>query len=92
MKNKNGFTLVELLAVIVILAVVMMIGITAVGPLMERKRKNALITEATAITKAAQTAFQYEQMGGNKFITPTTTVCFNLKYIYNNILFLLDIP
>ena len=32
--NKKGFTLVELLAVIVILAVVMLIGITAMGPIM----------------------------------------------------------
>ena len=40
--NKKGFTLVELLAVIVILAVVMLIGITAMGPIMANSRKSAL--------------------------------------------------
>lgn len=60
--NKKGFTLVELLAVIVILAVVMLIAVTAVGPLMNRARKGAFKTEIASAAAAAQEAFAAEQM------------------------------
>ena len=39
--NKKGFTLVELLAVIVVLAIIALIGFTAVGPIVESSRKSA---------------------------------------------------
>ena len=52
--NKKGFTLVELLAVIVILAVVMLIAVTAVGPLMTKARKSALGTEGVGMVNAAK--------------------------------------
>ena len=81
--NQSGFTLVELLAVIVILAVVMLIGVTAVGPLMARARKSALGTETIALMKAAQTAYQAEQLGTSNVITSITTACFNTEYLYN---------
>ena len=45
-KNKKGFTLVELLAVIVILAVVILIAVTAVIPRMNKAKKKAFIDEA----------------------------------------------
>ena len=45
-KNKKGFTLVELLAVIVILAVVILIAVTAVIPRMNNAKKKAFIDEA----------------------------------------------
>ena len=60
--NKKGFTLIELVAVIVILAVVMLIAVSAVGPLMAKSRKGALENEGIALSNAAKTAFQAEQL------------------------------
>ena len=61
-KNKKGFTLVELLAVIVILAVVMLIGITSIGPLMANSRKSALRSDGLDLMNAAKTAYQAEAL------------------------------
>ena len=60
--NKKGFTLVELLAVIVVLAVVMLIAVNAVIPQMNRSRKQAFITEATTVLGGAETYFMYHEM------------------------------
>ena len=81
--NKKGFTLIELLAVIVILAVVMLIAVSAVGPLMAKSRKGALETEGIALSNAAKTAFQAEQLNASSVIKPTSTVCFDLEYLYS---------
>lgn len=51
--NKKGFTLVELLAVIVILAVVILIAVTAIIPRMNKAKKKAFGDEALAFIKAA---------------------------------------
>ena len=83
--NKKGFTLVELLAVIVILAVVMLIAVTAVGPLMARARKSALGTEGIGAVNAAKSAYQAEQLKGTSSkIKATSSVCFDLKWLCNN--------
>lgn len=82
--NKKGFTLVELLAVIVILAVVMLIAVTAVGPLMTKSRKSALGTEGVGLVDAAKTAFQAEQLNNNSKIKATSTVCFDLQWLNKN--------
>ena len=63
--NKKGFTLVELLAVIVILAVVMLIGITSMGPIMANSRKSALKSDGIDLMNAAKTAYQAEAMTNN---------------------------
>lgn len=42
--NKKGFTLVELLAVIVVLAIIALIGFGAVGPIIEDSRMNAAVS------------------------------------------------
>lgn len=81
--NKKGFTLIELLAVIVILAVVMLIAVSAVGPLMAKSRKGALETEGIALSNAAKTAFQAEQLNASSVIKPTSAVCFDLEFLYN---------
>ena len=82
--NKKGFTLVELLAVIVILAVVMLIAVTAVGPLMTKSRKSALGTEGVGLVDAAKTAYQAEQLNNKSEIKATSTVCFDLQWLYSN--------
>ena len=60
--NKKGFTLVELLAVIVILAVVMLVAVTAVGPAIENSKRSALFSSLSAVQDAAGL---YIVSGGN---------------------------
>jgi len=69
--NKKGFTLVELLAVIIVLAVVMLIAVTAVVPQMNRSRKQAFITEATTILNGAENYFVYKEATGTKVTCAT---------------------
>ena len=52
MKNKNGFTLVELLAVIVILAVILIIAMPKISDVIKNSKKASF--EATAKTVASQ--------------------------------------
>lgn len=63
-KNKSGFTLVELLAVIVILAVVILIAVTAVIPRMNKAKKKAFLDESliylNSINDAAITNYESE--------------------------------
>ena len=54
MRNKKGFTMTELLAVIVILSVIILIAVTAILPRMENARKNTFIDEALAYLKAGK--------------------------------------
>ena len=86
--NKKGFTLVELLAVIVILAVVMLIGVTAVGPLMTKARKSTLGDEGLGLITAATTAYQAEQLGGG--IKPNNTVCFSMAWLKTHLYYTKD--
>ena len=62
--NKKGFTLVELLAVIVVLAVIMLLAVNAVIPQMNKARKNAFVTEAQTFIGGAETYVLNKQMGG----------------------------
>ncbi len=59
-RNKKGFTLVELLAVIVILAVVILIAVTAVIPRMNNAKKKALVDEALMYLKAAKESIVFD--------------------------------
>lgn len=81
--NKKGFTLVELLAVIVILAVVMLVGITSIGPLMANSRKSALRSDGLDLMNAAKTAYQAEALKTDPAFTATTTVCMPLDWLKN---------
>ena len=79
--NKKGFTLVELLAVIVILAVVMLIGITAMGPIMANSRKSALKSDGIDLMNAAKTAYQAEAMTNNPAFQPNQSICFDITWL-----------
>lgn len=79
--NKKGFTLVELLAVIVILAVVMLIGITSIGPLMANSRKSALRSDGLDLMNAAKTAYQAEALKTTPAFTAIETVCMPLDWL-----------
>ena len=77
-KNKKGFTLVELLAVIVVLAIILLIASNNVFGQINKARKNALSIEGTYLVDAATTAYQNAIL--ERKIT-TGTACFSLKYL-----------
>lgn len=64
--NKRGFTLVELLSVIVILAVVVLIATNAVVPMMSSAKKQVLATEANKFIATAKTLYVNENISGTK--------------------------
>lgn len=80
--NKKGFTLVELLAVIVILAVIILIAINAVLPQMERARKNSFADEVMNYTKAAETKYVTESQEGEVDGDISAGICYNLSDLH----------
>ena len=70
--NKKGFTLVELLAVIVVLAIVMLIDVQAVLPQMEKARRQAMVLEGQTIIEAAQSYYISEALKASGDGLPTT--------------------
>ena len=55
MKNENGFTLVELLAVIVIMGILMMVAIPSVTRTIENSRKDTFVDIAKSYGNSVQT-------------------------------------
>lgn len=64
--NMRGFTLVELLAVIVVLAIVMLIAVQAILPQMENARKSVFALEANGAIDAAQTYFMNNSLSSGQ--------------------------
>ena len=62
MKNKKGFTLVELLAVIVVLAIVMGIAAVAITNVLDSTRKNAYVASAKQFIAGAKTLVNSDMM------------------------------
>jgi type IV pilus assembly protein PilA len=54
LKNKKGVTLIELLAVIVILGIIAAIAVPTIGGLIERQRENAAVATFDTIVAAAE--------------------------------------
>ena len=82
--NKKGFTLVELLAVIVILAVVALIGMTAIGPVMSNSRKAALKNDGLELITAAKTAYQAEGLKSTPGFRSIDSVCMSYGWLVAN--------
>lgn len=82
--NVRGFTLVELLAVIVVLAIVMLIALQAVLPSMERARRQTFAIEANGAIDAANTYFMSSWLTGGKGFPATEggTNCVTIAYLY----------
>ena len=57
MKKKNGFTLVELLAVIVILAIILVIAVPQIMSTISSSRGGSLKSTAQLIASSAETAY-----------------------------------
>lgn len=83
-KSQKGFTLVELLAVIVVLAIILLIASNNVFTQITKARKNALAIEGNELIDAARSAYQNAILDGK--IT-TGSACFSLDYLYKEGLF-----
>ena len=79
--NLRWFTLVELLAVIVVLAIVMLIALQAVLPAMERARRQTFAIEANGAIDAANTYFMSSYLTGGKGFPATegATNCITIE-------------
>ena len=71
-KNEKGLTLVELLAVIVILAVISAIAIPSIGNIIENSRYNAAKADAINVLNAANMYFIDEGTGNGGTVNVTT--------------------
>ena len=81
--NKKGFTLVELLAVIVILALLMVVAASTVGNVQENAKKNSLKTEAQKLINSAYQEAQSEVMLTGNYSAPQTKHGTDGKYTYS---------
>lgn len=65
MKKKNGFTLVELLAVIVILAIILVLAVPSVLDALNKARKSTFVEYIDKVARDAQTQYLYDANLGN---------------------------
>ena len=84
--NKKGFTLVELLAVIVVLAIVMGIAAVAITNVLDSTRKNAFVASARTYIAGAKTLVNADEvelmLGGTSTYAPKCgSTTDNIKYI-----------
>lgn len=70
--NKKGFTLVELLAVIVVLALLMVVAANSVGTALDNSKKKTLQTEAQKVLTNFLAESQSTYLVDSTAITPTT--------------------
>lgn len=65
MNKEEGFTLVELLAVIVVLGIIVAIAIPSIGRVIDRAQENSNDAEQSLIIDAARLYFTAEEDTGN---------------------------
>lgn len=71
LKNQKGMTLVELLAVIVILGIISAIAIPSIGGLIENSKKDAFVANAQQMVSAAKIAYASSEATQSKELDPT---------------------
>lgn len=86
LKNKKGFTLVELLAVIVVLAIVMGLAAVAITNVLENTRKSAFVADAKSFLEGAHNLVNADDMNtmlgsGTDSYAPSCNQNGNVKYI-----------
>lgn len=81
LKNERGLTLVELLAVIVILAIVGTIAFVSVGNVMDNSRKDAMISSAQQAISAAKLDQATGDIDSNEDSVSTNSL--SLEQIYD---------
>jgi type IV pilus assembly protein PilA len=83
MKNKKGFTLVELLAVIVILAVIMVIAVPAVVNQMQKAKKSSFKIFGEKVLTTAMKSYQVDDISQDYDALNLSTTSGNIKgYCY----------
>lgn len=80
--NKKGFTLVELLAVIVVLALLMVVATSSIGTALTNAKKNTLKTEAQKIISQVYQDAQSEYMLKGTIATTTISNKTDGDYTY----------
>ena len=84
MKKKKGFTLVELLAVIVILAVLVLLAVPSVLKMMNGAKSNAFKIESENIGKAAKSAYADDLLNSVTTRSVTGGYCYSISYLKTN--------
>ncbi|MBR3660751.1 MAG: prepilin-type N-terminal cleavage/methylation domain-containing protein [Bacilli bacterium] len=74
LNNKKGFTLVELLAVIVVLAIVMGLAVVGITSVLDSTRKSAFASDAKSYIEGARALVRSDEatvmLGGSSIYTP----------------------
>ena len=86
MKKRNGFTLVELLAVIVILAIILVIAVPQIMATIDNARLGAFRSTAKLLVSQAEKQYLVEQTLGSTITTSyaNKTACNNLAKLDGN--------
>lgn len=87
MRNNKGFTLVELLAMLVVLGILMGVTIPNITGILTQSKQNALIEDATKMVESAKIKYATRKNGLDKIPRLTATkpcAVFTLDYLNDN--------